>query len=547
MKKIFKWSEWSLATKILVIFLSLLVISMSVIVSLAIVNIRDLGTFANNTSYTLGESAIRDSTTHLNRLGEEMIKQKAQDVASQVNLYLKAHPVMSVWDMREDEELRSIIVQQVGIEGYTTLIDSINYVIIVHKYRERETNISSKKEYLPSFWSLLVASSSGQPTSGYYDWEEVEGTMRQKFAAIVPIENAGGGLTLWATTYIDEFTKPAEDTTREIKESIAYSSSYIANNVKEMENTFAVIVTALVIVVIALALLWSKLITQPILELKKGAEAIESGKLDYKLKVKSKDELGELAETFNRMASALIRYTDELKSTAQENINQEKRIQDNLRSYATLISQAQETERKRIARDLHDETAQALVVISRHLEDLSAGKSKLTAGEIREEVRKVLEGVRRFSQELRPSILDDLGLIPAVKWLTSDLVKTNGINVETIVTGNSHKLNSQTELMLFRIIQEALTNVRKHAQATQVLIKIEFLENSLKLSVQDNGKGFLSPDKLSDLAGKGKLGLLGMQERVQLMGGVLTIESLPQHGTVLKIEVKLDQNADINT
>jgi two-component system sensor histidine kinase DegS len=546
MKKIFKWSEWSLATKILVIFLSLLVISMSVIVSLAIVNIRDLGTFANNTSYTLGESAIRDSTTHLNRLGEEMIKQKAQDVASQVNLYLKAHPVMSVWDMREDEELRSIIVQQVGIEGYTTLIDSINYVIIVHKYRERETNISSKKEYLPSFWSLLVASSSGQPTSGYYDWEEVEGTMRQKFAAIVPIENAGGGLTLWATTYIDEFTKPAEDTTREIKESIAYSSSYIANNVKEMENTFAVIVTALVIVVIALALLWSKLITQPILELKKGAEAIESGKLDYKLKVKSKDELGELAETFNRMASALIRYTDELKSTAQENINQEKRIQDNLRSYATLISQAQETERKRIARDLHDETAQALVVISRHLEDLSAGKSKLTAGEIREEVRKVLEGVRRFSQELRPSILDDLGLIPAVKWLTSDLVKTNGINVETIVTGNSHKLNSQTELMLFRIIQEALTNVRKHAQATQVLIKIEFLENSLKLSVQDNGKGFLSPDKLSDLAGKGKLGLLGMQERVQLMGGVLTIESLPQHGTVLKIEVKLDQNADIN-
>jgi signal transduction histidine kinase len=547
MKKIFKWSEWSLATKILVIFLSLLVISMSVIVSLAIVNIRDLGTFANNTSYTLGESAIRDSTTHLNRLGEEMIKQKAQDVASQVNLYLKAHPVMSVWDMREDEELRSIIVQQVGIEGYTTLIDSINYVIIVHKYRERETNISSKKEYLPSFWSLLVASSSGQPTSGYYDWEEVEGTMRQKFAAIVPIENAGGGLTLWATTYIDEFTKPAEDTTREIKESIAYSSSYIANNVKEMENTFAVIVTALVIVVIALALLWSKLITQPILELKKGAEAIESGKLDYKLKVKSKDELGELAETFNRMASALIRYTDELKSTAQENINQEKRIQDNLRSYATLISQAQETERKRIARDLHDETAQALVVISRHLEDLSAGKSKLTAGEIREEVRKVLEGVRRFSQELRPSILDDLGLIPAVKWLTSDLVKTNGINVETIVTGNSHKLNSQTELMLFRIIQEALTNVRKHAQATQVQIKIEFLENSLKLSVQDNGKGFLSPDKLSDLAGKGKLGLLGMQERVQLMGGVLTIESLPQHGTVLKIEVKLDQNADINT
>ena len=123
--------------------------------------------------------------------------------------------------------------------------------------------------------------------------------------------------------------------------------------------------------------------------------------------------------------------------------------------------------------------------------------------------------------------------------MTSELTKTNGINVETIVTGNPVHLDAQTELMLFRIVQEALTNVRKHAQASNVIIKLNFTGDSLQMSINDNGKGFLSPDKLSDLAGKGKLGLLGMQERVQLLAGVFKIESSPEAGTTINIEVKI--------
>jgi signal transduction histidine kinase len=541
MKKILTWSEWSIATKILLTFLSLLVISMAVIGTLAVVNIRDLGKFAYNASYSLGESAIKDSTEHLNRLGEAMITQKAQDVAQQVDTYLKSHPGMSVWDMRDDQALRSLVVQQVGIEGYTTLIDSKEYVIIIHKYVGRETNISSMKEYLPSFWALLVSLTDNQPVSGYYDWEEVDGTKRQKFAAIVPIDYNGYQLGLWATTYIDEFSQPAEETKKEINRAIEYNRTYISNTVGKIQDTFAIIATALIMGVIALALLWSRLITRPIYELQQGAEAIGNGKLGFQMKIKTKDELGHLAEAFNHMSAELKKYTDELKSTAEENIGKEKQIQDNLRVYARMISQAQEAERKRVARELHDETAQALVVVSRHLEDLAGGKGGLNANQIREEVRKILEGVRHFSQELRPSILDDLGLIPAVKWLASNLTNSYQIPVNTEVNGLQKQLDSQTELMLFRITQEALNNVRKHAQASQVNIVFNYSQDKLSLSINDNGKGFISPRKLADLAVKGKLGLLGMQERVELMAGTFKIESDSGKGTTLIIEVPINR------
>lgn len=220
-------------------------------------------------------------------------------------------------------------------------------------------------------------------------------------------------------------------------------------------------------------------------------------------------------------------------------ITEEKRNQDNLRLYVQKVSQAQEGERKRIARELHDETAQALVVISRHLEDLASGNSRLSINSVREEVKKVLEGVRHFSQELRPSILDDLGLLPAIKWLASDLTKNYGIDVETEVTGKQCQLPPETELMLFRIAQEALTNIRRHSKASKARIGVEFSEHSIRIKIQDNGKGFEIPTRVGDLARIGKLGLAGMQERAQLLGGKVTIDSEPGKGTILTVEVPL--------
>jgi len=297
---------------------------------------------------------------------------------------------------------------------------------------------------------------------------------------------------------------------------------------------FAVVV----IVVIGLALILSKIITRPILSLKHGTEAISHGNLGHKLVVKSHDELGDLADSFNKMSSALKSYTEELKNTAVENIKKEKQIQDNLRLYAHKISEAQEAERKRIARDLHDGTVQALVVISRQLDDLALNKSALSIEDIRREVQNILKEVRRFSQELRPSVLDDLGLIPAVKWLAADLGKNYGIKVDMEITGTQQQLSEQTDLMLFRVIQESLTNIRKHSEATQAILKITFFTNKMIVIIQDNGKGFMRSGN-SELTRHGKLGLVGIQERVDLLGGNLIIDSQPGKGTALTIEIPL--------
>ncbi len=220
-------------------------------------------------------------------------------------------------------------------------------------------------------------------------------------------------------------------------------------------------------------------------------------------------------------------------------ITEEKRIQENLRLYVQQVTQAQEAERKRIARELHDETAQALVAVSRNLDDLASGNSPVSIQDVREKVRGILLGVRQFSQQLRPSILDDLGLLPAVQWLASDLTKNYNISAEVEVVGNQRKLPSEVELMLFRIIQEALTNVRRHSAATKVCIKVELTGSSTKVTMSDDGKGFEVPERAGDLARTGKLGLAGMEERAQLLGGNLTIDSKPGKGTILTVEVPL--------
>ncbi len=218
-------------------------------------------------------------------------------------------------------------------------------------------------------------------------------------------------------------------------------------------------------------------------------------------------------------------------------VTEEKRVQENLRFYVRQVSQAQEAERKRIAQELHDDTAQALVVVARNLDDIAAGRSRMSVKDVREQVRGVLQGVRRFSQQLRPSILDDLGLVPALKKLATDLTNTSSIDAHVEVGDDQHQLPPETELVLYRIVQEALTNVRKHSQADTVRVKVEFEERSIRITIIDNGKGFQVPERVGDLARVGKLGLAGMHERAELLGGTLTLDTEPGKGTIIVIEV----------
>ena len=224
-------------------------------------------------------------------------------------------------------------------------------------------------------------------------------------------------------------------------------------------------------------------------------------------------------------------------------VTERKNAEENLRRYLQEITRAQEEERKRIARELHDDTAQDLVILLRQVDKLTLAADNLSpqnaelVEEMRQQTSKIMDGVHRFSQDLRPSVLDDLGLLPALEWLTSDLTEHFGINVDMKVEGKVRRFSPEIELVLFRVAQEALRNVWKHSGASKANVTLKFGDEKAVLTVEDEGKGFELPGRMDDLTVAGKLGLAGMQERAQLIGGRLSLQSAPGKGTTLTLKV----------
>ncbi len=251
------------------------------------------------------------------------------------------------------------------------------------------------------------------------------------------------------------------------------------------------------------------------------------------------------SEAFVQLATSLVLSNG--KPVAFQHIardvTEQKRMQDNLRFYLQQATKAQEEERKRISRELHDDTIQALVVLSRQLDTIASGEKGLIEEdrrrleELRQQTNSIIQGVRRLSQDLRPAALDRLGLLSALEWLASDVAGYSGIPVKVNVLGAERRLPEETELVLFRIAQEALRNVWRHSQATEAEITADFDQNRTKITVTDNGKGFTPPETMGDLARDGKLGLAGMQERARLLGGTLKAKSQPGRGTTITVEL----------
>lgn len=220
------------------------------------------------------------------------------------------------------------------------------------------------------------------------------------------------------------------------------------------------------------------------------------------------------------------------------------RLYENMRFYAKQILTAQEQERRRMARELHDDTAQSLVALSRQLDALLVNSEGETSPSVKgrvENLRKltaqIAQDVRRFSQDLRPSSLDDLGLLPTLEGLASTMSEEDHIEARLEVVGGQRRLSPEVELVLFRIAQEALTNVRKHSGATQVVTTVEFCNGTVKLTVRDNGRGFRLPGQAREFVEAGKLGLTGMVERAELAGGTLTVHSGSGQGTTVQAEI----------
>lgn len=228
----------------------------------------------------------------------------------------------------------------------------------------------------------------------------------------------------------------------------------------------------------------------------------------------------------------------------QEDVEAQKRMHESLSYFVRQVLTAQEDERNRIALELHDETAQALLVICQRLDGLADREDGRlptgVAGELqglRAALVRTLADLRRLSQGLRPRILDDHGLEAALEWLADQLKDEYGIEIRVEVNTRLSGYSRNTQLLLFRIAQEALRNVARHAGASQATISVRGDGDRLTMTVTDDGRGFLVPPTLSDLAGTGRLGLAGMSERVRLLGGVLNIRSVLGKGSVVEVEL----------
>ena len=228
-----------------------------------------------------------------------------------------------------------------------------------------------------------------------------------------------------------------------------------------------------------------------------------------------------------------VRLAESLAARAATAVDLSERVS---RDAVRRVVEAQEVERARLARELHDETGQALTSILLGLKTLEERVDSEEGGaavaELRDLVVKTLQDVRRLAVELRPAALDDFGLVPALERLRDTVSEQSGVSVDLRSQLGRERLPAETETALYRIVQEALTNILKHASATRVTVRLSRDERSVSLVVQDDGRGF-DPESVR----QGGLGLIGMRERVALLGGRLTVESSEGAGTMLRAEV----------
>jgi signal transduction histidine kinase len=270
--------------------------------------------------------------------------------------------------------------------------------------------------------------------------------------------------------------------------------------------------------------LLATVLTRPLAKLAEAARAVGRGELSQRVEMTGSDEASRLAAAFNVMTETL-----------------EEKEGERARLLGKVIS-AQEEERRRIARELHDEAGQALTSLMlglRHLEEHSDEEpARRKAAELRSLAGDTLDRMHDLALELRPTALDDLGLVAALESYVKDYAAKHGLNVDFHAGSlKGGRLPPQEETTLYRIAQEAMTNVVKHADASNVSILLEQRDSTAVLIVEDDGKGF---DLEAVTRGGGRaqrLGLLGMEERASLIGGRLTIESHPGGGTAVFVEI----------
>jgi two-component system sensor histidine kinase UhpB len=261
----------------------------------------------------------------------------------------------------------------------------------------------------------------------------------------------------------------------------------------------------------------------PLTALVQTVSEVQNGNLEARAPraATSDPRLEQLRETLNGMLDALLGY------------------RGRLRALSSQVITAQEEERKRISRELHDETAQALTLLLIRLKLLQNARDleevRTSAAELRELTARTLEEVRKMAVELRPTTLDHLGLVAALEWYSREFAQRIGGAVDLHVEGLAGRLHPEVELVVYRVVQEALTNIARHAGASRVDVTLRFGDDAVEVAVEDDGRGFDVAEATSNR--ERGLGLFGMRERVELIGGSISIDSQVGQGTRIRVEV----------
>lgn len=287
------------------------------------------------------------------------------------------------------------------------------------------------------------------------------------------------------------------------------------------------------VLIFALVAIWygTRWIVQPLQKLEARAAVLAWGNYEA-----IEESVGGIAE-IRRLQNELAHLAHKVKAAQQ-----------GLRGYIGAITRGQEEERMRLARELHDDTLQSLIALNQRVQlirlSLDGTTEAQSLAEIQLLTEETIQNLRRFTRALRPIYLEDLGLVAALEMLSREIGEGSGLSINFIKKGTERRLQPAEELALYRIAQEALNNVVRHAQATQAMIRLTFTSEAVALEIDDNGQGFLVPDSPAEFAPSGHFGLLGLHERADLIGARLEIHSAPGKGT--RVFVNLPVSPPLN-
>jgi two-component system sensor histidine kinase UhpB len=314
-------------------------------------------------------------------------------------------------------------------------------------------------------------------------------------------------------------------------------TDFTLNNIEkqlraELKENILLLLFAISISTLVIGIALNQLVIKKLQHFVEAASLFGRGDFKRTISFKSDDEIKRLADSFNLMAKTLM---------------EKMRLE---RKYLSQIIEAQENERRRISRELHDEIGQALTAIKFNLDmidkelpqTLPTVRGRL--GDAKSLSNQTLTAMRQLSMDLRPTMLDELGLIPTLRWYIQNFSNRLNIDSQFQVIGFEEKLPPQIETAFYRIVQEALNNISKHAGATRVEIFFEHKDSTIFASITDNGRGF-DLDRVYHPESPGRsFGIIGMQERVSLLGGKIDIQSSPGCGTRIHIKVPYPKGAD---